>query len=169
MKGILALSILFFGSLSTFSQSKPNLSELSSQINKLISDTSNNFLVFRGALKESQGDTIYLSTLKLTGTLTTEIHVNNDSSFFSAYLDTMVTEKEASVLIVKWKNYLKKILPQNYRSESFSLNTSSINSSGYSFSYNKVKITVFYTHFSSIIYEFKDDKSYFVNLLIANK
>ena len=161
MKCFFLFSFLFFNSIFVRSQSKPNLSELALQLNKFVNDTSNNFRSFIGTLKKVQGDTIYFSSLNLTGTLTTQINVNNDSCYISADIDTMVTEKEASSLMVKWKNYLKKVLPQNYKLESISIKNKWSNLIGYTFKNNKVHISVFYTTYYSY------DKACIVNLLIG--
>ena len=167
MRNCFVLLMLCFN-LSLVAQSKPDLSELSVQLNKFISDTNNNFLTFKGSVKEIIGDTIYSSTLHLAGTLTTEIWVaRSDTNFVYADIDTMLTKQEASSIVMKWKNYLKKILPQTFKVEPFTMNTSWFNTNGYTFNNHNLHITVAYSNDARHVYELKKKKTYYIALMIG--
>jgi hypothetical protein len=169
MRNCFVLLMLCFN-LSLVAQKKPDLSELSVQINKFISDSNNNFLTFKGSVKEIIGDTIYSSSLHLAGTVTTEIWVaRSDSNFVSVDIDTMLTKHEASSIVTKWKNYLKKILPQTFKVEPFTMNASWFNTNGYAFKNHNLYISVAYSNNLRYVSQRKKGETYNVALMIGKK
>ena len=141
----------------------PAANQFSSQLKKIIADAPSGFKSYKKEMvQQKDSDVVYASKMNLYGTTENKINSFSDGSSYMATIATVPSEKEAKLLVEKWKGKLLSILGKGYEMVPYNNSNKQTLNEGYILMGEKNSLTIDYINY-------EDEQKYNVYLVILNK